>query len=144
MIEERVSNEDKQRISAAIARAESNTSGEIHVHIDSKCKVDVMEMARAVFFKLGMEKTALRNGVLFYLAVDDKKFAILGDEGIDRVTPNNFWEEIKNLMSESLKDGKIVDALENGVLIAGESLKQYFPYKDDDINELDDEVTFGN
>ena len=93
----------QKSIQLAIESAELNTSGEIRVHIDSKCKGDVMKVATKVFEKLGMHNTELRNGVLFYLAVEDKKFAILGDKGINEAVPSDFWNIVKNLMIEEFK-----------------------------------------
>ena len=91
--------EQKMAITDAIKQAELNTSGEIRVHIEDKCKGDVLDRASFIFEKLKMHKTQLRNGVLFYLAVKNKKFAILGDAGINAVVPDDFWNEIKNILT---------------------------------------------
>ena len=71
--------EQEDIIIQAIKEAELNTSGEIRLHVENNCKINVLDRASHIFKKLSMHKTALRNGVLFYLAVKDKKFAILGD-----------------------------------------------------------------
>ncbi len=134
---------EQERIVAAIKAAEKETSGEIRVHIDKRCKGDVMDMAAFVFEKLEMHKTELRNGVLIYLAVKDKKFAILGDVGINKVVPENFWEEVKAGMLEEFKKGDFTNGLVKAIGMAGEKLKTYFPYQKDDINELADEISFG-
>jgi uncharacterized membrane protein len=136
--------EQKNQIVSAIKEAEKNTSGEIRVHIESNCKIDVLDRAAYIFKKLEMHKTALRNGVLFYLAVNDKKFAILGDAGINAVVPDNFWEDVKNIMAEYFKKSEFTEGLTKGISLAGELLKKYFPYKSDDINELSDEISFNN
>lgn len=137
-------NEQKLAIQEAIANAEKNTSGEVRVHIDSKCKGDALNQAVEIFGKLKMHETALRNGVLFYLATDDKKFAIVGDEGINNVVPKNFWDDVKNTMLTQFKSGAFTEGLCKGIEMAGEKLKQHFPYKSDDINELNDEISFGS
>jgi uncharacterized membrane protein len=138
------SKEDKNRITDAIAVAEKNTSGEIRVHLDNNCNGDVLDCAAFVFKKLKMHKTQERNGVLFYLAIADRKFAILGDAGINAETPENFWDEIKNKMLSDFKEEKFVDGLILGIKLAGEALKKYFPYNaGTDINELSDEISFG-
>ncbi len=135
---------EKDRIVAAIKEAELQTSGEIRVHIDYRCKGDVLDRAATVFAKLEMHKTELRNGVLFYLALKDKKFAILGDIGINAKVPEGFWEEVKLKMLDYFKRGELVDGLIEGIKMAGEKLKAYFPYKEgEDINELPDEISFG-
>lgn len=137
------SKEEKEVIKSAVKEAELNTSGEIRVHIDNHCKEDVMDRAAWWFEKLEMQKTEQRNGVLFYLAVKDHKFAILGDAGINAVTPEDFWDQIKEQMLVSFKEGAFATGLKEGILMAGESLKSNFPYQDDDVNELSDEISFG-
>ncbi|MBL7111430.1 MAG: TPM domain-containing protein [Bacteroidales bacterium] len=135
--------EQKARIKQAIRDAEKNTSGEIRVHIDKKCKADVLDRAAYLFEQLKMHKTKLRNGVLFYLATEDHKFAILGDAGINSVVPDHLWDDIKDLMTECFKEGQFTEGLESGIKLAGEQLKKQFPYQLDDENELDDEISFG-
>jgi uncharacterized membrane protein len=90
-----------------------------------------------------MHKTKLRNGVLFYLAIEDRLFAILGDAGINQKVPEGFWDEIKHEMLVLLKNNDPVGALEKGILMAGEQLKSHFPYQSDDVNELSDEISIG-
>lgn len=130
-------------IRSAVKEAERNTSGEIRVHIDNHCKGDVMDRAAWWFAKLEMHRTGQRNGVLFYLAVKDRKFAILGDAGINAVTPDNFWDHIKEKMLAHFQEGKFAAGLQQGILMAGEQLKTNFPYRQDDVNELSDDISFG-
>jgi len=80
---------------------------------------------------------------LFYLAIADHKFAILGDAGINQKVPENFWEEIKEEMTASFKEGKFTEGLSTGIKKAGEQLKHHFPWQEDDVNELSDEISFG-
>ncbi|AHW59254.1 TLP18.3, Psb32 and MOLO-1 founding protein of phosphatase [Draconibacterium orientale] len=133
----------KLQITNAIRVAETNTSGEIRVHIEKHCAGDVLDRAAYIFEKLEMHKTELRNGVLFYLAVEDKRFAILGDGGINQKVPDDFWESTKEVVIAKLKEGKYAEALADGIVMAGEQLKTHFPYQDDDVNELSDEISFG-
>ncbi|MFC2080321.1 TPM domain-containing protein [Bacteroidota bacterium] len=139
-----INKEDKARLKDAIISAELNTSGEIRLHIDNHCKNDVLDCAAAWFEKLKMHKTEKRNGVLFYLAIKDKKFAIIGDAGINAVTPEDFWEIIKEEMLQKFIENKFTDGLIKGIEMAGEQLKEHFPYQSDDENELSDEISFGN
>lgn len=134
---------DKIEIKNAIRAAELNTSGEVRVHIEKHCKEDVLDRAAYIFEKLEMHKTELRNGVLFYLAVEDRKFAILGDAGINRKVPENFWEDIKKNMLNHFKEGHFTQGLSEGIMEAGKQLKTHFPYQQDDVNELSDEISFG-
>lgn len=134
----------KKAIVDSIKEAELNTSGEIQVHIENTCKKEVMDRATEVFASLNMHKTKLRNGVLFYLAVKDKKFAILGDAGINNVVPSDFWESIKNSMQTEFRQGKFTEGLCEGIRKAGEQLKSHFPYQSDDVNELPDDISFSN
>lgn len=136
------SEDEKKKIVDAVKLAEKETSGEIRVHIDKRCKGDVMDRASFIFEKLELHKTELRNGVLFYLAIKDRKFAILGDTGINISVPKDFWEEVKNNMLELFKENKFAEGLTVGIAMAGEKLKTFFPYQLDDVNELDDEISF--
>lgn len=134
---------EKARIKQAIIEAETNTSGEIRVHIEEKCEGDVMNRAAFIFQQLKMHKTALRNGVLFYVATDTRKFAILGDAGINAKVENGFWDKTKDLVIEQFKKGDFTEGLVQGILQAGKCLKMHFPYQSDDKNELSDDISFG-
>jgi uncharacterized membrane protein len=135
--------EQRDDIKQAIMNAELDTSGEIRVHIDSKCKGEVMDKALNVFKKLKIHETEKRNGVLFYLAVKNRKFAVIGDEGINEVVPDDFWDELKAEMLDAFREEKFTDGLVDGITKTGESLKKHFPYQTDDVNELSDEISFG-
>jgi len=139
-VENFFSKEEKKQITDAIGQAELNTSGEIRLHVEGRCKLDVLDRAAYVFDKLKMFETAQRNGVLFYLAVYDRKFAILGDGGINKLVHEDFWDEIKETMLGYFKEGKFADGISKGILMAGEQLKANFPYQSDDVNELSDEI----
>ena len=134
--------EEQHNIVAAIKEAELNTSGEIRVHIENHCKEEALERAAEVFYDLKMDRTAARNGILFYLAVKDHKFAIIGDEGINREVEHDFWNDIKDEMTSNFKENKFAEGLIAGILKCGDKLKKYFPYQNDDVNELSDEISF--
>lgn len=136
--------EQQSAIVQAIVEAEKATSGEIRVHMESSCKGDVLDNAAHVFKKLKMHKTALRNGVLIYLAVNDRKFAILGDAGINSKVPEGFWDQVKDTMTAHFVKGDFTGGLTQGILMAGEKLKAYFPIMANDKNELSNEISFGS
>ena len=138
-----LSPEQHQQVVAAVKEAELNTSGEIRVHLENSCKEEVLDHAAFIFEKLEMHKTEQRNGVLFYLAVKDHKFAILGDAGINAKVPEHFWENIKEKMAGVFKEGRFAEGLSQGVIMAGEQLKAHFPYQKDDVNELSDDISIG-
>ena len=135
--------EQIKQIESAIKLAEENSSGEICVHLDTKCKADAVEYATGLFHKLKMHKTELRNGVLFYLAVHDKKFAVIGDEGIHKNVPEGFWDMVCDKMLHKFKEQKFSEGLCEGIEMTGKELKKYFPHLANDKNELSDEITFG-
>jgi uncharacterized membrane protein len=134
--------EQQNLILGSVKAAEKETSGEIRVHIETTCREDVLDRAAWIFGKLGMNRTAERNGVLFYLAVVDRKFAIIGDAGINAKVPAGFWDEISELLKNKFREGKFTEGLSEGILKAGEQLKVHFPYKKDDVNELSDDISF--
>ena len=135
--------EEKEDITIAIKNAELDTSGEIRVHIENTCKGDAKDRAAYLFEKLSMHKTELRNGGLFYLAVKNRKFAILGDAGINQKVPEIFWDNIRDIMLGHFREDKFTDGLVEGITMAGKQLKEHFPYQTDDVNELSDEISFG-
>jgi len=135
--------EEKEDIVLAIKSAELDTSGEIRVHVEEKHKGDVKNQAAHLFKKLDMHKTEQRNGVLFYLAVKNRKFAILGDVGINKVVPEDFWDGVRDKMLDHFRENHFSDGLVEGITLAGKLLKKHFPYQKDDVNELPDEISFG-
>ncbi len=134
--------EEQDRIRDAVIAAESETSGEIRIHIESSLEGDVLDRASWIFTRIRMHKTEKRNGVLFYLAVSDRKFAIIGDSGINAVVGNDFWDSVKDLMQERFRQGRFTDGLVEAVTMAGKKLKDHFPFTRDDVNELPDEISF--
>lgn len=133
--------EEQDKVVDAIKQAELNTSGEIRVHFENTLEKTCMDRAQEVFLNLNMQDTNNRNGVLFYVAVHDKGFAILGDSGIDKVVPDDFWESVKDSVVLNFSKGKRMEGLVKGILEAGEKLKEYFPYHMDDSNELSNEIS---
>lgn len=139
-----LTHEQEQEIIHAIRQAEKKTSGEIRVHIESSTQSDPYERAMEVFEKLEMHQTANRNGVLFYFAVDDCVFVIFGDEGINDVVPDDFWESTKNEMLQYFRQDKFKEGIVAGILKAGDMLKLHFPYvQGSDNNEFPDEISKG-
>ncbi len=134
--------EQQAQILASVKEAENETSGEIRVHIETSFEGDVLDRAAWVFKKLDMHKTEERNGVLFYLAVNDRKYAIIGDAGINAKVPAGFWNCISELLMKKFKEGKFTEGLSEGIILSGRQLKAHFPFKKDDVNELSDEISF--
>jgi len=130
-------------IKNAIVQAEKGTSGEIRVHIEDAFTGDVLDQASYIFKKLKMHETEQRNGVLFYLAIRNRKFAIIGDAGINSKVPEGFWDLIKETMTEHFRNNRFTEGLVEGIKLAGEKLVEYFPYLQNDTNELSDEISFG-
>lgn len=140
-VEEFLTSKEEAEIIEAIIEAEKNTSGEIRVHLEPHSKIDAFERAAEVFDRLEMHKTEKRNGVLLYVAVEDRTFVILGDSGINDVVPNDFWESTKDAIISAFKEGKMKQGLVDGILMAGQQLKEHFPYERGDINELPNEIS---
>jgi uncharacterized membrane protein len=132
---------DQPRIVAAVGDAERETSGEIRIHIQPKATGgDARYVAERTFERLGMTKTALRNGVLLFIASEERVFAIIGDKGIDEKVPAGFWDEIAAKLTLRFGNGELTEGIIEAVTAAGHQLKAYFPRADDDVNELSDEI----
>ena len=134
--------EQKAQIEAAITEAEKLTSGEIRLHIDKTCSADVLDEAVKIFTKLDMHKTELRNGVLFYLSIEDHKFAVLGDKGINETVPEGFWDCIYRQIVDYFHKGEFAEGLSWAILEAGKQLVAHFPIAHNDTNELTNEISF--
>lgn len=140
-VEDFLSKSEEIEIVNAIQIAENNTSGEIRIHIEKKTSLAPLDRAKEVFSMLEMEKTQNRNAVLVYVAVKTKQFAIYGDEGIHNKVSDDFWNSTKDIMQPLFAAGNQKDALVQGVLKIGEQLKQYFPFLENDQNELPNEIS---
>ncbi len=134
--------QEQQQIRKAIESAEKNTSGEIRICVEKTCSEEALDRAVTYFKKLNMHKTRLRNGVLIYLSTVDRKFAIIGDAGINKVVPNDFWDKTKEIMLGNFKYGNLTEGIISGLNMAGEQLQKYFPSNDTDKNELPDDIAF--
>ncbi len=139
-----LSKEEEEEIVDAIRQAERTTSGEIRVHLEPTTgKQDIFERAMEVFHALKMDNTKDANGVLIYVAVEDRNFVIDGDQGINDVVADSFWESTKDLIISHFKKGQFKEGLVQGVLKAGEQLQKHFPWNEDDTNELSDQISKG-
>jgi uncharacterized membrane protein len=134
--------QEQELISTTIAEAEKLTSGEIRIAIDKHCHGEALDVAANYFHKLGMDKTNEHNGVLIYLAYEDHKFAIIGDKGINKVVPPDFWETTKVAMKAHFAGGNIAEGLIAGISLVAEKLAIFFPSKHDDINELPNDIIY--
>lgn len=150
-VEDFLTSEEEAAIIEAIRTAEKNTSGEIRVHLEPSAlsaeepnePIDAFDRAAEVFDMLNMHNTAERNGVLIYIAVDDRTLVIMGDKGINDIVGHHFWESTKDIIIGHFKNGNMKQGLVEGILKAGEQLKNHFPYKKDDTNELPDDISVG-
>ena len=136
--------EQNKKLVSAIEDAEKMTSGEIRVYVELKCKyVDPMLRAQELFEKLDMQNTEKHNGVLVYVAMNDRQFAILGDEGIHKKVGDHFWQKQAEEMRSAFRNKQYIKGISTAVRSIGDSLKTYFPHQSDDINELPDDIIYG-
>jgi uncharacterized membrane protein len=138
-----LSKEEELILVSAIADAEKQTSGEIRVHIENNCNGDAIQRSVQLFEQLGMTKTEKKNAVLIYLASDAKKFAVIGDEGINNIVGENFWKSTKDIMQNHFVKGDFLSGLKYGIEEIGKQLKQHFPFHKNDSNELPNDISIG-
>ena len=134
--------EDQAAIKGAIESAEKKTSGEIRIRVEKRAGRDPVAKAMEAFEKIGMRLTDQRNGILFYISIQDRKFAIIGDDAINEKVPSDFWENVKNAVIEKFKAKQFAIGLIGGINIAGEKLAEYFPFEREDVNELSNSLSF--
>ena len=150
-VEDFLSSEEEAAIIEAIRISEKSTSGEIRVHLEPTSisaaapnkKIDAFDRAAEVFDMLHMHNTKQSNGVLIYVAVEDRTLVIMGDKGINDVVGQDFWESTKDIIVNHFKDGDMKQGLVDGIIKAGEQLKKHFPYQKNDVNELPDDISVG-
>ena len=142
-VEDFLTKAEEQEVVQAIGKAEKNTSGEIRVHIEKQTSMAAIDRAMEVFRTLNMENTQERNGVIIYVAVKSKQFAIYGDKGINEKVADDFWNCTKDAMQNHFQHGNFKQGLIDGILNAGEQLQKYFPYADGDTDELSNEISMG-
>ena len=129
-------------LAVIISKAELLTSGEIRLHLEEKCQIDTEVRALEVFYSLNMGKTRLKNAVLIYISYGDQKFAICGDKGIHENVSNRFWKSLRNGLKRSFEKKDFFNGISVTIMECGRQLRTYFPYQHDDINELENHVTF--
>ena len=142
-VEDFLTSKEEEEIIEAIRIAESQTSGEIRVHIERQCDIDIYERALDVFHTLKMDNTQAKNGVLIYVAIDNKSFVILGDQGINNAVNADFWNSTRDKIAAHFKSGQFKQGLIDGITEAGKVLSQYFPWHYTDKNELDNTISKG-
>lgn len=137
--------EEKQLIIEAIREAEKNTSGEVRVFVETRCRyVDAIDRAAEIFFQLKMDLTLKRNAVLVYLAVHDRQLAIFADEGIYKATGKEFWDNEVSKMIEQFHTEHFADGVCSVIRDTGAALRNHFPYDGvTDKNELPDDIVAG-
>lgn len=139
-----LSKEGEKQVVEAISNAESDTSAEVRVHIEDHCERDTpLKRAEEIFHHLGMAQTKLQNGVLIYIASEDRQAAVFGGKGIhDQVEPN-YWEDVLTPILNHFKQGNFAEGITEGIENIGSKLKEHFPHQKDDVNELSDEINYG-
>lgn len=136
--------DEEQEIVDAISATEKITSGEIRVHLENKCDADPLERARDIFKKLEMGNTEQHNGVLVYVAIDDHKVAVYGGKGIHEHVGQSFWDDVVADMIGHFSEDRFKEGLEGAIHAIGEKLKDRFPYQDDDVNELKNDISYND
>lgn len=140
-VEDFLTPQEEEEVVAAIRKAELKTSGEIRVHLERKSQGDIWKRAMQVFHLLKMDNTKEDNGVLIYVAIDDHKFIIYGDKGINAVVPEGFWETTKDAIASEFRKGDFKQGLIDGILRAGKEMQEHFPWDEGDVDELSNEIS---
>lgn len=137
-----LTDKQEQRIIKAIAEAENKTSGEVRVHIEHKSNRDPLERAARIFHELGMDETELQNGVLIYIATEDHKAAVYAGKGIHKQVEEGFWNDVLNIILTHFKQQEYEAGIVEAVKKVGNKLKELFPGRHDDVNELTDDISY--
>ncbi|HEV2055132.1 MAG TPA: TPM domain-containing protein [Methylomirabilota bacterium] len=138
-----LSDDDLAAITRAVTEAEGHTSAEVRVHFDHSCEGDALQQAIKVFERLGMHRTAARNGVLVYVSVTDRKLAVIGDKGIHERVGEAYWQGLVDAVRERLRQQQSRDGLIHALAEVGRELGRHFPRRPGDKNELSNDVSTG-
>lgn len=134
---------DRDRIKAAIQKAERRTSGEICVSVSRLFWGSIEKAADKAFGRLGMTQTKDRNGVLIFVVPSRRRFVVLGDEGIHAKVGQEFWRRVADRLSKRFREGDFTGGLVEGIEEVGEQLAAHFPYDSTaDVDELTNDVDF--
>ena len=133
---------DEARLIKAIQLAELKTSGEVRILLEKTIKGDALDECKKKFTELNMHQTKDRNGILFYLAINSKSFAVWGDEGIHQKVSDEFWKSITDCAIGYFKQNDLITGIEKSVELCGEKLKIHFPLQTDDKNELSNDISY--
>ncbi len=136
---------DLAAITAAIGEAEKSTTGEIRVCIRHRRhwkerKLTLHELALGEFLRLHMERTSKRTGVLILLLFNERRFHIIGDEGIHAKVGDALWGKVAAKMGEQFRSGHFRQGIVAGVEEVGKELATHFPRTMLGPNELPDDV----
>jgi uncharacterized membrane protein len=138
-----LSDEDLEAIARAVVEAEGRTSAEVRVHLDHSCEGDALQQAIKVFERLGMHRTAARNGVLVYISVTDRKLAVIGDKGIHERVGEAYWQGLVAAVRERLRQQQPRGGLIHALAELGRELGRHFPRRPGDNNEISNQVSLG-
>ena len=138
-----LSKDEQAQVVTAIEAAELLTTGEIRVHIESRCREEeVLARAATLFRRLKMDETRERNGVLIYIAFQSRHFAVFGDTGIDAHISPDLWKGITDQMYASFAKKDFCGGICRAIFSVGNQLAKFFPYKTGDTNELINDISF--
>ena len=140
-----LTNEDLKFLSEKIAEAETRTCGEIRVVVRHRRHwkerlLSVHDLALREFYRLGMEKTAQRTGILIILLLSERAFHIVADEGIQSKVEEGTWDSIASAMSGHFVKGNFRDGLSHAIERVGGVLATHFPGTPDQADQLPNDV----
>jgi len=139
-----LTDKEEERIVEAIQKAENKTSGEIRIHIEEHCEKEPLVRAARIFHELGMDHTNLQNGVLIYIASEDKRAAVYAGKGIHKQVEEGFWNDVLKILIDHFKNQAFVEGIEQAIRKVGDKLVELFPHQRGDVNELSDEISYDN
>jgi uncharacterized membrane protein len=140
-----LSKTDLKSLSAVIADAEKNTAGEIRVVIRQRRhwkerKLSLHDLTLREFYRLGMQNTRDKTGVLILLLLSERKFQIIADEGIHKKVEDGKWDKLAGSMTDCFKKGNYSEGIAETIRAVGDELSKHFPRRPDDTDELSNEI----
>jgi len=99
------------------------------------------QCAENAFLEEEVFNTRQRTGVMIFVSFFEHEVIVMADKGISKIVDQKQWDKIVQDLIKDIRNGRLVEALENGIKQCGDILlEKGFRKTIDDVNELRDDL----
>jgi uncharacterized membrane protein len=120
---------EHERVHRAVQSAEKDTSVRIVVYISHRRVTDPMKAGHQAFKKLKLETEQEKAGLLFFIAPQSRKFAVLGGTALHEKLGQAWWDRLVQVLSADFRREKFTDGLVSVLDEIAPALKLHFPFR---------------